>query len=94
MNVLRTKDEIGRYRKRLRKEGLSLGLVPTMGALHEGHLELVKRACRENDSVLVTIFVNPTQFNNPQDLLKYPKTLDTDLGKLKDLDCPHLGFCA
>ena len=58
-----------------------------MGALHEGHMELVKRACRENESVLVTIFVNPTQFNNPQDLLKYPKTLDTDLGKLKDLDC-------
>jgi len=86
MIVLKTKDEIGRFRKRLRKEGLSLGLVPTMGALHEGHLELVKRACRENDSVLVTVFVNPTQFNNPQDLLKYPKTLDSDLGKLRGLD--------
>ena len=87
MNVLRTKDEIGRYTKRLRQEGLSLGLVPTMGALHEGHLELVKTACRENGAVLVTIFVNPTQFNNPQDLLKYPKTLETDLGKLNNLDC-------
>ncbi|MGB5508184.1 pantoate--beta-alanine ligase [Robiginitalea sp.] len=87
MNVLRTKDEIGRYRKQLRQEDSSLGLVPTMGALHKGHLELVRRACRENDSVLVTIFVNPTQFNNSQDLLKYPKTLESDLDKLRDLDC-------
>ncbi len=87
MNVLRTKDEIGRYRKQLRQEGSSLGLVPTMGALHRGHLELVERACRENDAVLVTIFVNPTQFNNSQDLLKYPKTLETDLDKLKALHC-------
>lgn len=87
MNVLRTKDEIGRYRQQLRQEGSSLGLVPTMGALHKGHLELVSRACRENDSVLVTIFVNPTQFNNAQDLLKYPKTLQSDLDKLKELDC-------
>ena len=87
MNLLRTKDEISRYRKQLHHEGSSLGLVPTMGALHEGHLELVRRACLENESVLVTIFVNPTQFNNSQDLLKYPKTLESDLSKLKDLDC-------
>lgn len=87
MNVLRTKDEIGRFRKQLKKEGLSLGLVPTMGALHKGHLELVARACRENQRVLVTIFVNPTQFNNPEDLSNYPKTLKADLEKLQDLDC-------
>ena len=86
MNVLRTKDEIRRFREHLQNEGLSLGLVPTMGALHEGHLELVRRACRENHRVLVTIFVNPTQFNNPEDLQKYPKTLEADLEKLQDLD--------
>lgn len=87
MNVLRSKDEIDRYRKQLQEAGLSLGLVPTMGALHEGHLELVRRACRENQRVVVTIFVNPTQFDNPEDLLNYPKTLKADLEKLQVLNC-------
>ena len=63
----------------------SLGLVPTMGALHDGHMALVKKAANENELVVVTIFVNPTQFDAASDLNAYPKTLDEDLNKLKSI---------
>lgn len=63
----------------------SIGLVPTMGALHEGHITLVKRALEDNDLVLVSIFVNPTQFDNKNDLKNYPKNLESDLTKLQTL---------
>ena len=65
----------------------SLGFVPTMGALHEGHLSLVKKSLNENKNTLVSIFVNPTQFNDPKDFEKYPKTLDQDLALLRNLGC-------
>lgn len=63
----------------------TLGLVPTMGALHLGHLSLVDRSLKENDLTLVSIFINPTQFNNKEDLAKYPKTLDRDIMLLESV---------
>jgi pantoate--beta-alanine ligase len=65
------------------RAGLTLGLVPTMGALHEAHLSLVRRSRAENDRTLVTIFVNPTQFDDPSDLARYPRTLETDFDALR-----------
>jgi len=70
----------------------SLGLVPTMGALHLGHASLIERALAENDSVVVSIFVNPTQFNNQEDLLKYPKTLNEDIALIKKISSKIIVF--
>jgi pantoate--beta-alanine ligase len=66
-------------------DGRSIGFVPTMGALHRGHSSLVERCRGENQVVVVSIFVNPSQFNDPSDLERYPRTLDQDLALLQSL---------
>ncbi|MFD1094746.1 pantoate--beta-alanine ligase [Salegentibacter chungangensis] len=86
MQVFKEKEPLKFAIATLKSEGKSLGLVPTMGALHEGHLSLVKEALKACDKVVVSIFVNPTQFNNATDLEKYPRTLEKDLELLKQLD--------
>jgi len=86
MIVYRTKQDLTRHLDALPNRVKSIGLVPTMGALHQGHASLVETAASQNDLVVVTIFVNPSQFNDPTDLEMYPRTLDQDLELLQSLN--------
>ncbi len=83
MKVIRTVSELRSTVEKARAKGLTIGLVPTMGALHAGHISLVDRARSENDVVVVSVFVNPTQFNNANDLATYPRTEEADCAKLE-----------
>lgn len=84
MIIIRTIVDLNEYVDRCKNHGESIGLVPTMGALHDGHLSLVERAKLENDVVIASVFVNPTQFNNPVDLATYPRKEEDDFRLLAE----------
>lgn len=92
MQIFREKAALEGAISGLKQEKKSIGFVPTMGALHIGHLSLVKQAAGLCDVVVVSIFINPTQFDNPNDLRDYPRTLDNDISLLKELNLNILVF--
>lgn len=85
MQISSKKDELATFLKPFRYASKSIGFVPTMGALHEGHLSLIRQATQENEQTVVSIFINPTQFDNLDDLTKYPRTLDADIVQIKSV---------
>lgn len=87
MRVVKTISELKSLNSGYKQENKTVGLVPTMGALHAGHKSLVDRARKENDIVVVSVFVNPTQFNNKQDLATYPRTEERDCALLEAAGC-------
>ena len=86
MEVFKTVEALQKQLSKV-KSSTKIGFVPTMGALHNGHLSIVKKAKTENNLVVVSIFVNPTQFDKKEDLLKYPKTIKNDLQLLENINC-------
>jgi pantoate--beta-alanine ligase len=92
MKIFNTKQEIKSYLITQKEEHKTIGFVPTMGALHQGHLSLVKKAKKKNDIVVVSIFVNPTQFDKKEDLTNYPKTIENDTQLLESISCDVLFF--
>jgi|TARA_R110002051_G_scaffold1418_1_gene7979 pantoate--beta-alanine ligase len=90
MIIFTEKHALKVYLSTLKAQDKTIGFVPTMGALHQGHLSLIKQAQQKNDVVIVSIFVNPTQFDNKEDLVKYPITLESDTKLLKSISCDVL----
>ena len=92
MNLFRKKSDLIAKLTNLKKNNFRIGLVPTMGALHKGHISLVKKSIKENDYTIVSIFVNPTQFNNKKDLNLYPKNLTKDCNYLDSISADIIVF--
>lgn len=90
MEIISNKSDLSNELNQLRLLGKSIGFVPTMGALHEGHLSLVKYSNSQNDITVVSIFVNPTQFNDKNDYQRYPRILDNDIKILQTVTCDYL----
>lgn len=90
MNIFKTKKEIKSYLTAQNQQNKTIGFIPTMGALHKGHLSLIQEAKKKNDLVVVSIFINPTQFNNTSDFAKYPKTIENDTQLLNRVFCDVL----
>lgn len=90
MQIIKSVDQWINIFKKIQKENRTVGLIPTMGALHPGHISLIKRSLSENQVTATTIFINPTQFNNPDDLSNYPTTWDEDIAKLESVDVDYL----
>ena len=92
MQILRNRKELDHLLTRIRKKDLQIGLIPTMGGIHEGHLSLVKKSTQNILFSLATIYINPTQFNDREDYLNYPKEEEKDIGKLSAVNCDALYF--
>ena len=92
MKIIKEIKEMHNYIKKLKRRGYSIGFVPTMGFLHDGHLSLMKKASEENKKVIVSIFVNPLQFAPNEDFAQYPRDLNRDLKMIKGLKCVSCVF--
>ena len=92
MLIFNNKAELTQHLLRISTANSSIGFVPTMGALHQGHLSLLEKSIQNNDTTVISIFVNPTQFNNPVDLEKYPRTLENDIEKIKSISSKILVY--
>ncbi|CAM1345385.1 pantoate--beta-alanine ligase [Tenacibaculum amylolyticum] len=90
MKIFTLKSDLKKFLSVVKKDQKRIGFVPTMGALHQGHISLVEKAISENDITVVSIFVNPTQFDNQEDLEKYPNTLQQDIELLESVNCDVL----